>query len=30
VRRGDEIDLRKLVDDIKAQVAKTKLLPKIT
>jgi hypothetical protein len=30
VRRGDEIDLRRLVDDIKAQVAKTKLLPKIT
>jgi hypothetical protein len=30
VRRGDPIDLRKLVEDIKAQVAKTKLLPKIT
>jgi hypothetical protein len=28
VRRGEEIDLRKLVEDIKAQVAKTKLLPK--
>jgi Domain of unknown function (DUF3806) len=30
VRRGDPIDLRKLVEDIKGQVAKTKLLPKIT
>lgn len=28
VRRGDEIDLHKLLDDIKAQVQKTKLLPK--
>lgn len=28
VARGDEIDLHKLVDDIKAQVQKTKLLPK--
>jgi hypothetical protein len=30
VRRGDAIDLHRLVDDIKAQIAKTKLLPKIT
>ena len=30
VRRGDPVDLRQLMDDIKAQVAKTKLLPKIT
>jgi Domain of unknown function (DUF3806) len=29
VRRGEAIDLRKLVEDVKAQVAKTKLLPKI-
>jgi hypothetical protein len=28
VARGDEIDLHKLFEDIKAQVAKTKLLPK--
>jgi hypothetical protein len=28
VARGDEIDLHKLVEDVKAQVAKTKLLPK--
>jgi hypothetical protein len=28
VARGDEIDLQKLVEDIKAQVQKTKLLPK--
>jgi hypothetical protein len=28
IARGDEIDLHKLVDDIKAQVQKTKLLPK--
>jgi hypothetical protein len=30
VRRGEEIDLAKLVENIKGQVAKTKLLPKIT
>jgi hypothetical protein len=30
VRRSEAIDLRKLLDDIKGQVAKTKLLPKIT
>jgi hypothetical protein len=29
VRRRDAIDLRGLLDDVKAQVAKTKLLPKI-
>lgn len=29
VQRGDEIDLRQLVTDIKAQVAKTKLLPNL-
>ena len=29
VRRGEAIDLRALVDDVKAQVAKTKLLPKL-
>jgi hypothetical protein len=28
VRRGEAIDLRALVDDVKGQVAKTKLLPK--
>jgi hypothetical protein len=28
VRRGEEMDLHKLVDDVKDQVAKTKLLPK--
>jgi hypothetical protein len=28
VARGDEIDLQQLLEDIKAQVAKTKLLPK--
>jgi hypothetical protein len=28
VRRGEEIELRLLVEDIKGQVAKTKLLPK--
>ena len=30
VRRGEEVDLHALVDNIKGQVAKTKLLPKIT
>jgi hypothetical protein len=29
VRRGEEIDLRRLIDDVKAQVAKTRLLPNI-
>ncbi|HEY1694517.1 MAG TPA: DUF3806 domain-containing protein [Polyangiaceae bacterium] len=29
VQRGEEIDLRKLADDVKAQVQKTKLLPKL-
>jgi Domain of unknown function (DUF3806) len=29
LRNGEEIDLRKLVDDVKAQVQKTKLLPKL-
>jgi hypothetical protein len=28
IRRGDEVDLHQLIEDIKAQVAKTKLLPK--
>jgi hypothetical protein len=28
ITRGDEVDLHKLLDDVKAQVAKTKLLPK--
>ena len=28
-RRGEEIDLRRLMDDVKAQVAKTRLLPNI-
>ncbi len=27
VRNGEEIDLRKMVDDVKAQVAKTKMIP---
>lgn len=30
VRRGEEVNLQSLVDNIKGQVAKTKLLPKIT
>jgi hypothetical protein len=30
VRRGEEVNLQGLVDNIKGQVAKTKLLPKIT
>ena len=29
VRRGEAIDLRKLVDDVKGQVARTKVLPNI-
>jgi hypothetical protein len=30
VRRGEEVDLHALLENIKGQVAKTKLLPKIT
>jgi len=30
VRRGEEVNLQALMDNIKGQVAKTKLLPKIT